>query len=309
MPLVILFTASLFFIDVVQLVWRCFFATLWSIFHLFIRPAKKPLNGETVLITGAAHGIGRELALEFGRKGASLVLWDVNEEGLEQAAADVRKLNVKAAAYRCDVTDRDSVKNVALRVWEEVGNVTILVNNAGILSAKPFISHTPSHFRKIMEVNVMSHYWTIMEFLPKMIEMCHGHIVAMSSFAGKCPVPNLVPYCTSKYAVTGLMDSLSEELRYYQKGPNVQFTSVYPIIVNTGMVKDPRIKYAWFAPIFEPADIAKTVVDGVQRNEAHIYIPKSYGIYLKVMQLLPRRVQMLVYDFLDSGVNPQEDKI
>lgn len=101
---------------------------------------------------------------------------------------------------------------------KEIGDVTILINNAGIMPQHEMLKHSEAEIRKMFEINTISHYWMFQAFLPKMIEKNHGHIVALSSIAGIVGLNNLVPYCGSKFAVRGHMESLSEELRVNSNG-------------------------------------------------------------------------------------------
>jgi all-trans-retinol dehydrogenase (NAD+) len=104
------------------------------------------------------------------------------------------------------------------KVLAELGNVNILVNNAGIMPQHQFLKHTEKEIRNIFGFNVLSHMWIFQAFLPTMISNNRGHIVAMSSMAGLIGSRNLVPYCGSKYAVRGMMEALSEELRAESNG-------------------------------------------------------------------------------------------
>jgi len=104
------------------------------------------------------------------------------------------------------------------KVLTEVGDVTILVNNAGIMPQHEVLKHTEGEIRKIFEINTIAHLWMFQAFLPKMIEKNRGHIVALSSVAGLVGLTNLVPYCGSKFAVRGIMEALGEELRENTNG-------------------------------------------------------------------------------------------
>lgn len=117
-----------------------------------------------------------------------------------------------------DVTKREAVLEAAGKVQKDVGTVTILVNNAGIMPSREFLKHTENEIRKIIDINLVSHYWMYQAFLPKMIENNHGHIVAMSSMAGMMGLQNLVPYCGSKFGVRGTQEAMSEELRCTTNG-------------------------------------------------------------------------------------------
>nr|XP_021514907.1 short-chain dehydrogenase/reductase family 16C member 6-like [Meriones unguiculatus] len=134
---------------------------LESLVFKIIPKGKKNVSGETVLITGAGSGLGRLLAIHFASHGANLVLWDINQEGnLETCRLAKEKGDVKVYAYKCDCSDRREVYRVADKVREEVGDVTILINNAGIVTGKPFLEIPDHMVEKSFLVNVMSHFWT-----------------------------------------------------------------------------------------------------------------------------------------------------
>lgn len=117
-----------------------------------------------------------------------------------------------------DVTNREKVLETANKVLSDVGDVTILVNNAGIMPQHEMLKHTEKEIRMVFEINTIAHCWMFQAFLPRMIEKNRGHIVALSSIAGIVGFKNLVPYCGSKFAVRGMMEALFEELRLYSNG-------------------------------------------------------------------------------------------
>ena len=100
----------------------------------------------------------------------------------------------------------------ANRVLHEVGDVTILINNAGVIFTRGVLQHSEKEIRKTYDVNVLAHYWILQAFLPKMIENDRGHLVGICSMAGLVALKNLVPYCSSKFAVRGLMQGLENEI-------------------------------------------------------------------------------------------------
>ena len=112
------------------------------------------------------------------------------------------------------------------KVLKDVGAVTILINNAGIMPQHELLKHTENEIRTIFEVNVLAHFWMFEAFLPKMIANNKGHIVAMSSMAGILGLRNIVPYCGSKFAVRGIQEALSEELRTTTNGESK--VSIFP---------------------------------------------------------------------------------
>ena len=129
-----------------------------SILPLKVRRAKS-VAGEVALVTGAGSGIGRLVSIRLARLGAKLVLWDINQEGLEETRRLIDAEGGQAWAYECNVTDRYLVYLMAERVREEVGHVSILVNNAGVVSGQPFLDTPDEKIQLTMDVNVMAHFW------------------------------------------------------------------------------------------------------------------------------------------------------
>ncbi|CAD1474449.1 unnamed protein product, partial [Heterotrigona itama] len=235
---------------------------LWDItkgiYKLCIPLPEKNVTGEVVLITGSGHGIGKELALKYASLGATIVCWDINEQGNNETVEEIKQNGVsKAYGYKyvqetynlffdikyklCDVSNREEVIKTAEKVKKEVGDVTILINNAGIMPCQLFTKHTPEQIKRIFDINIMAHFWVLQTFLPNMIQNNYGHIVSISSVAGLFGLSNVVPYCSSKFAVRGLMEALCEELRVQNenKPSNIKFTTIYPYMVNTGLCKKP----------------------------------------------------------------------
>ena len=116
-------------------------------------------SADVCLVTGAAQGLGRQLALKFAECGATLVLWDINEEKVFAVAEEVRALGNEAFAYVCDCSKREEIYRVAERVRREVGDVAILVNNAGVVTGKRLLENSDADIEKTFQVNTLSHYW------------------------------------------------------------------------------------------------------------------------------------------------------
>ncbi|XP_012061836.1 PREDICTED: short-chain dehydrogenase/reductase family 16C member 6, partial [Atta cephalotes] len=187
-------------------------------------------------ITGAGHGIGKELAIGYASLGATVVCWDINEENNNETMNDIKKKgNDSVYAYRCNVADEKEVFRVAKKVKEEVGDVTILINNAGIAFVKSFLNLSPDEITRGINVNMTAHYWTLKAFLSSMIEKNHGHIVSISSLAAFFNICYGTVYCPTKFAVSAIMDSLSDELYVLSNGKSsIKFTTIYPFFVRTG---------------------------------------------------------------------------
>ncbi len=112
--------------------------------------------------------------------------------------------------------NREELQKLANRILTDIGHVSVVVNNAGIMPSHQLLKHTEREIRQVFEVNVFAHFWILEAFLPHMVAKGRGHVIAMSSMAGLCGLNNLVPYCASKFAVRGLMEALTEEIRETQ---------------------------------------------------------------------------------------------
>ncbi|EFN80911.1 Epidermal retinal dehydrogenase 2 [Harpegnathos saltator] len=117
-------------------------------------------------VTGAGQGIGRELAIGYASLGATVVCWDINKEINEQTVDEIKKISESSVyGYRCDVSDKDEVFKTAEKVRKEVGDVTILVNNAGIAPIQTFENYNTDEISKVINVNFMAHYWASIMFI------------------------------------------------------------------------------------------------------------------------------------------------
>ncbi|XP_011694272.1 PREDICTED: epidermal retinol dehydrogenase 2-like, partial [Wasmannia auropunctata] len=185
-----IYETLLFLAEILLLVLKIVYYICKAVYRLIVPPKKKNVVGEIVLITGAGHGIGKELAIGYALLRATVVCWDINEETNNQTMDDIKKMGIDSVhAYRCNVADREEVFRVAKKVKKEVGDVTILFNNAGIGFAKSFLNHSFDEIARVIDVNLNAHCWTLKAFLPSMIEKNHGHVVALSSMAGLFGLP------------------------------------------------------------------------------------------------------------------------
>merc|ERR1719209_1172525 len=188
-------------------------ALLWTIYHvgerlvkLFIpqKMLEKDIKGQIVLVTGGGSGIGRLMCLRFARLGATVVTWDINKLGNEETVDMIKKEGNRAFSYTVDMSSKDDIYQTAEKTKEDVGPVTILVNNAGIVSGTAVLDTPDNKIVKTFEVNILAHFWTIKAFLPDMIKHKLGHIVNVASLAGHSGTNKLVDYCSSKFAAVGL---------------------------------------------------------------------------------------------------------
>lgn len=202
-----------------------------------------------------------------------------------------------------DVTSREKVLETANKVLAEVGDVTILVNNAGIMPQHGILKHSEGEIRKCFEINTLAHCWMFQAFLPRMIEKNHGHIVALSSIAGLIGFNNLVPYCGSKFAVRGMMEAMMEEMRQTSNGKSkIKFTTVCPYMVDTGLCKNVRIRFENFLGLLKPSFVAQSIVSAQRRGLFEFTVPR-YLYYLNAfLRLFPYEASIYVRDFFDSSI-------
>ncbi|XP_050646452.1 estradiol 17-beta-dehydrogenase 11 isoform X2 [Macaca thibetana thibetana] len=184
-----------FLLDLLLLLPLLIVCCLESFVKLFIPKRRKSVAGEIVLITGAGHGIGRLTAYEFAKLKSKLVLWDINKHGLEETAAKCKGLGAKVYTFVVDCSNREDIYSSAKKVKAEIGDVSILVNNAGVVYTSDLFATQDAQIEKTFEVNILAHFWTTKAFLPAMMKNNHGHVVTVASAAGHISVPFLLAYC------------------------------------------------------------------------------------------------------------------
>lgn len=273
-----------------------------ALYKVFVPTPPKSLRSKVVLITGAGGGIGRPMALKFAQHGARLALWDINQAACDATAALVKESGGTAFSYVCDITSVDKVKQAAANTHRDLGDVDIVVNNAGIMIVKPFLNLSERDIRQTFEINSVAHFWVLQQFLPAMLERKDGHVVTIASMAGRGGVPLLTDYCASKWAAIGFTEALSEEVR--RKGIDIKFTTVCPMFVNTNLVngvRDRAVMQNKYGKLLQPEDVAEAIVEGVRRNKHFVYVPPNIGGAVLLGALLPKKARSLVVDFIDSS--------
>ncbi|XP_077972068.1 estradiol 17-beta-dehydrogenase 11-like [Styela clava] len=278
--------------------WSSFFVSFW---RLFFPVPPKDVRNELVLVTGAGHGMGRIEAVEFAKRGAIIIVVDINEDNNDETANLIREMGGIVHAYTCDVSKQENVKNLAAEIRQEVGDVSILVNNAGVIYVADISSLTKDKIQRTFDVNVLAHFWLIQEFLPAMKRKNHGHIVALASQAGLSGTPYMTDYCASKHAVVGLYESLRRELRW-MKYDGIHVTYVCPLFVDTGFVKNPTMKGM---SILGPEEVVDALVKGVLTNQAKVVLPNTQRFFLFARSIMTHAAEEALFDFID----PQCDKV
>ena len=261
------------------------------------------VRDRVALVTGGASGIGRFLALELARRGAVPVVWDVDEERLSATIEELGRLSSRRArGYTCDVRDPDAVRSTAERVHDEVGDPTILVNNAGVVSGARLLDLPDEAIRRTFDVNVLALFWVTKAFLPAMVDAGGGHVVTMASAAGLVGVARQTDYSASKHAAVGFDESLRAEL--HRIAPRVRTTVVCPYYVDTGMFEGVRTRVPFLLPILRQEDVALRIADAIAKDRQVLVLPPIVRL-IPALRLLPSAAFDWVMDLF--GVNVSMD--
>ncbi|XP_064272680.1 17-beta-hydroxysteroid dehydrogenase 13-like [Passer domesticus] len=266
------------------------FSYLEAFVKLFVPVRRKSLSGELVLITGAGHGVGRATALEFAKRQSRLVLWDINKHGVEETAAECQKLGATVQSFVVDCSKREEIYSAADKVKKDIGDVTILVNNAGVITAADFLSTQEHQIERMFEVNILGHMWTTRAFLPIMMNNNYGHIVTVASAAGHLVTPFMVVYCSSKFAAVGFHKALTEELSALGKD-GIKTTCLCPVFINTGFVKNPTTR---LGKILEIEEVVQALMEGIVTNQKMVFVPPQLNIALFTEMVFPERALNLL---------------
>lgn len=217
------------------------------------------MPSSTALVTGASRGLGRAIALELGRAGWRVGICARSRAGVEDTLRELRAAGVAAAGRPADVADGRDVAALVAHVEAELGPVGLLVNNAGVLHAKPFEEITPEEWDESFATNVRSLYVTTRLVLPGMRARRSGTIVNVASLSGKSGFAGGTVYTATKHAVLGFSRSLMLEVR--QEG--VRVIAVCPGSIDTEMIQRQSVFERDPARILQPEDVARAVADAV----------------------------------------------
>ncbi len=213
-----------------------------------------PLKGQVAVITGAGRGIGAAIAQQLAALGVTTALCGRTQATLEQTASTITDSGGKAEVIPCDVMVEHQLQHAAARIQSTFGRVDILVNTAGAGGPNaPLHELPPEEWDRILNTNLRGVYYAIRAFAPMMIRAQFGHIINISSLAGKNPLRNGAAYAASKWGLNGLSYSVAEELRVHK----VRVSVICPGSVQTDFDphtgKDPN-------KMLQPEDVAHAVI-------------------------------------------------
>lgn len=245
------------------------------------------LSNATVLITGAAMGMGKMYAhLAVQDHAAHVILWDINAESLAAAVAELGGKGSVIHSYVVDVSKLEDIEAAAEKVRTEVGTPDILINNAGIVRGKYFWEHDQrSDIAATMAINALALMHITREFLPAMIDGGRtSRIVNVASAAGLLANPRMSVYSSSKWAAIGWSDSLRLELK--QAGHHhIKVTTFCPSYIKTGMFEGARGPL--MTPLMEPAAVTERVWRAMKEGTPMLMMPWTVKLSTALRGILP----------------------
>jgi len=252
--------------------------------------------GKVAVVTGAASGIGRMLAVNLAREGCNLAICDINAEGLNETAKLIVG-NVRVSTHVVDVSKREQVYAFADEAAAYHGVIDMIINNAGTV-VSDFVETIPI---EDLEWLFGTNFWGVvhgtMAFLPYLRKRPEGHVVNFSSINGIVPNPNHAPYCSSKYAVRGYTETLAQEMQ----GTSIRVSCVHPGGVYTNIARNARVNRTLYNITKEQAarlyddlifrltadEAAKIIIAGIKRNRLRIMVGADAKVLDLCMRLFP----------------------
>ncbi|MFH0832497.1 MAG: SDR family oxidoreductase [Candidatus Aenigmatarchaeota archaeon] len=190
------------------------------------------LKGKVAIVTGAASGIGRGIAIRFAKEGANVVVADMNLDGAEKVAEEIG--SDKAIAVKTDVSSAKDVDSMVNTAVNKFGKLDILVNNAGIYVQKPFLDTTEQEWDRVLDVNLKSVFLCTKRAIPEMLKQGKGKVISIASIAGQVGFAASSAYCASKGGIINLTRELA--LEFAPKKININ--AIGPGVIETNMTKD-----------------------------------------------------------------------
>ncbi|KAJ5160754.1 Dehydrogenase RED2 [Penicillium canariense] len=271
----------------------------WTLNNWTGSPRWNPAH-ELVLITGGCSGIGKEVMENLSKTGVRVIILDINEPTSE--------LPANVAFYKADITSSANIAQVAQAIRKDHGDPTVLVNNAGVGHDGTILEEPEAKIRQTFEVNTISHFLMVKEFLPAMVRANHGHVVTIASMASFVALGEMADYCCSKASALAFHESLRQELRSWYNAPGVRTSVVHPLWVRTPMIKLLTDHEAHFRqPIMTVEFVANAISKQIlSQNSGQVILPASQSV-ASLVRAMPTWMQEGVRSFASGSLRRLRD--
>ena len=256
---------------------------------------QQPFLDKTAIVTGASSGIGRATALALARRGAHIALASRRTALLEQAAGQIEALGRQAVIIATDVTQQEQVESLVERVVNQWGRVDILVANAGEYIRSPVDELNIDIIQHALAVNYYGGVHAILAVLPHMRAQKNGHIVVVTSMDGKKGLPPDAPYVSAKFALTGFVEVLRQELN----GSGVYISNILPGRVDTDMIDG--LEFEWISRKIPAESVAEAIVQAILKRKPEVIVPFQARLLYYANVLSPSLGDWIVRRFKLEG--------
>ncbi|MDB4957406.1 MAG: Ketoacyl reductase [Myxococcales bacterium] len=261
------------------------------------------LRDKVVVVTGGSRGLGLVLARQLVARGAKVAICARDRDELERARAELAEGGGRVIALPSDITDRAQIDRLIDDVTRELGPIDVLINNAGVIQVGPMSLMTVRDYERAMATHFWGPLHLMLAAIPGMVERAQGRIVNITSIGGKLPVPHLLPYTASKFALVGLSEGMRTELAK----DHVYVTTVVPGLMRTGSPMHASLKgnhyaeYAWFAiadsshlTSMQAERAARQILGAMTRGKPEVVLSIQAKLATKLYALAPALVQRVL---------------
>jgi short-subunit dehydrogenase len=255
----------------------------------------KFFQNKVAIVTGASSGIGRATARALAKEGACLALIARRGEALRALAGEIEQQGGEALAIPTDVSDREQVGQRVGQVLDRWGRVDFLVANAGVYVRGLIADLEPAEIQRSFDTNFFGSVYCIQAVLPFMLAQKSGSIAAVTSMDGKIGLPFDAPYVSAKFALTGFLEVLRQELH----GSGISVTNVLPGRVDTPFIT--ALEFSWISAKISPEQVARAVLDGVRKRKPIVITPPQARLLYYISVFAPSLSDRLARYFRLEG--------